>query len=57
MTTFTPAERNWAGNHVYAGRVVRPRSVEELQHVVAASGRVGSWARGTRSTRSPTPTC
>jgi xylitol oxidase len=41
MTTITPAERNWAGNHVYAGRVVRPRSVEELQHVVAASRRVG----------------
>jgi xylitol oxidase len=41
MTTFTPAERNWAGNHVYAGRVVRPRSVEELQDVVGASPRVG----------------
>jgi xylitol oxidase len=40
MTT-TPAERNWAGNHVYAGRVVRPRSVQELQHVVAASRSVG----------------
>jgi alditol oxidase len=34
-------ERNWAGNHVYAGRLVRPGSVEELQHVVRAQRNVG----------------
>jgi xylitol oxidase len=35
------AERNWAGNVIYsAGRVQRPRSVEELQTIVAASERL-----------------
>jgi xylitol oxidase len=33
--------RNWAGNHTYAaGRVHRPRSVEELREVVAGCDRV-----------------
>jgi xylitol oxidase len=34
-------ETNWAGSHVYAGRVVRPAAVEELQELVAASTQVG----------------
>jgi xylitol oxidase len=34
-------ERNWAGNHVYrASSVARPRTVEELQELVAGSARV-----------------
>ena len=38
---MTPAETNWAGNHTYvASTLVRPRSVEELQEVVAATERV-----------------
>ena len=39
-------ERNWAGNHTYRGRVVRPRSVDELQTLVATHDRVK--ALGTR---------
>ena len=39
-------ERNWAGSHTYRGRLVRPRSVEELQSLVAAHDRVR--ALGTR---------
>jgi xylitol oxidase len=39
--------RNWAGNHLYrARRVLRPRSVEELQEMVRASDRIR--ALGTR---------
>jgi xylitol oxidase len=35
------AERNWAGNVIYsAGRIRRPRSVEELQALVAGSERL-----------------
>ena len=33
-------ETNWAGNHTYHARVVRPRSVGELQEVVAREPRV-----------------
>ncbi len=40
------AERNWAGNHAYRGRLVRPRSVDELQTLVATQDRVK--ALGTR---------
>lgn len=41
------AERNWAGNHTYRARAVRrPRSVDELQALVAAQDRIR--ALGTR---------
>ncbi len=40
------AERNWAGNYTYRGRVVRPRSVDELQDLVAGHDQVK--ALGTR---------
>jgi len=33
-------EQNWAGSHTYRGRVVRPRSVQELQDLVATQERV-----------------
>ncbi len=33
-------EKNWAGNHTYQATVERPRSVEELQEVVAREPRV-----------------
>ena len=34
-------ERNWAGNHEYAGaRLERPASVDELAEIVAAAPRV-----------------
>ena len=33
-------ERNWAGNHAYRARIERPRSVAELQEVVAREPRV-----------------
>ena len=39
-------ERNWAGNHTYRGRLVRPRSVDELQTLVTTHDRVK--ALGTR---------
>ena len=39
-------ERNWAGNYTFRGRVVRPRSVDELQTLVAGQDRVK--ALGTR---------
>ena len=39
-------ERNWAGSHTYRGRVVGPRSVDELQTLVATHDRVK--ALGTR---------
>jgi alditol oxidase len=39
-------ERNWAGNHTYRGRLVCPRSVDELQTLVATHDRVK--ALGTR---------
>lgn len=34
------AETNWAGNHTYRGRIERPRSISELQEVVAREARV-----------------
>jgi xylitol oxidase len=41
------SERNWAGNHRYAARRIhRPRSVEELQELVAGAGAIK--ALGTR---------
>ncbi len=40
------AEQNWAGNHTYRGRVLRPRSVDELRALVAREPRVR--ALGTR---------
>jgi alditol oxidase len=41
------AERNWAGNHTYRARaVLRPRSVDELQALVATQDRIR--ALGTR---------
>jgi xylitol oxidase len=33
-------ETNWAGNHAYRARIERPRSVDELQEVVARAPRV-----------------
>ena len=33
-------ERNWAGNYTFRGRVHRPRSLEELQEVLARSSKV-----------------
>ncbi|MBC9823782.1 D-arabinono-1,4-lactone oxidase [Terrabacter sp. MAHUQ-38] len=33
-------ETNWAGNHTYRARIERPRSVDELQDVVAREARV-----------------
>ena len=39
-------ERNWAGSYTYRGRVVRPRSVDELQTLVATHDQVK--ALGTR---------
>jgi xylitol oxidase len=33
-------ETNWAGNHTYRARIERPRSVEELQELVAREPRV-----------------
>jgi alditol oxidase len=39
-------ERNWAGNYVYRGRVVRPQSVDELRALVATQDRIR--ALGTR---------
>ena len=41
------AERNWAGNYTYRARaVLRPRSVDELQALVATQDRIR--ALGTR---------
>ena len=39
-------ERNWAGSYAYKARVVRPRSVDELQSLVATKDRIR--ALGTR---------
>ena len=33
-------ERNWAGNHSYAGAIVRPTSIDKLRTVLAGNGRV-----------------
>jgi xylitol oxidase len=32
---------NWAGNHTYAGEIVRPGSLDELRRIVRTSPRVG----------------
>ena len=34
------SEQNWAGTHTYAGRIVTPRSLDELTTLVATSDRV-----------------
>ena len=37
---MTQVETNWAGNHVYRGRIERVESIAQVQEVVAAAPRV-----------------